>query len=211
MMLIQRRQLVPVVSFCETSTLESADMELGTDNWTGWGNPVSVASPGYGNGGLALIATDRTSWANGVYQRLQNLDCLVKGQKWDITAKVNLYDSTGNFSSCNPKILRDCPSVRLYYEIGPEIHGFLDYHDTDMLWKTGDWNDLQVSFPVPLDGMTQLSLIICGGQAGTVLKVDDVAFFPSQPSQQIEPPCGYENTILNGSFEHGSTKMGRLW
>jgi hypothetical protein len=189
----------PVMSFpCgDGNILANSDFEQGILSWVGYGNPRDVIAPGYDDVGKAIIATGRNNWSAGIYQSL-NLTCVAKSQRWQVSAKVKLYDeTTGNPVSCDTDVPMDCPLVRFYYRVGADGHYFYEYYDTDMIWREGNWNDLNVTVGIDLDEAVEIGIMISGGPIGAVLEVDDVAMIPIQGAMLEEIQEAERNDSIN--------------
>lgn len=124
------------------------------------------------------MASGRSEWGMGLRQ-FPNMECVVKGQEWLFNAKLRLTDEeTGNPVSCDPNTLHDCPLVRFVFAVGTD-HRWFEYPDADLNWSTtAEWNDFQVTVPIEIGDFSSISMIICGGRAGTILEADDVTMVP---------------------------------
>lgn len=172
--------------------LENGDMEENKlSTWAGYGNERAFSSPGYGGSGHSIVATGGVNWSRGVHQALEP-DCLEKGQEFTVRAKVKLYDTLTNQPiSCDrdkQESDQNCPMVRLYFLVGEENHQFFEYYDDEIVWTDGEWNDLEITFPIEVEPteVQRGNIILCGGPVNSTLEIDNVVMVPkAEPINQI--------------------------
>jgi hypothetical protein len=171
------------IGFPCVEVLRNADFEQGASYWRGNGNLRDITSPGYGDTGNAMAVTGRTHWSHGIYQVLADPACVVQGQEWRVQAQVKLFgEATLAPVTCDPAVRRSCPMVRLYYRKDGGLNGteyyFFEYYDYDLVWKLGEWNELNVVIPIEIDEASEVQLHFCGGPTGSGLEIDNISMTP---------------------------------
>mmetsp|Transcript_22402 Transcript_22402/g.33858 ORF Transcript_22402/g.33858 Transcript_22402/m.33858 type:complete len:1758 (-) Transcript_22402:89-5362(-) len=200
--------------------------------WSSFGSKIGLETPGYGDVGHAISASNRGSWAHGIFFWHVDLNCVTSEETWRVAFKVKLHyqDSGLPVTTCNPAAKSlDCPIVRMLIKYADGRNWWLTLHDTNMIWPTdGIWAEYSVDFSLPesyyTPDMTKFAPIICGGPANTVMVLDDLRFqrltlektptaAPTETAVPTISPTVYctKNSIRNHDFKIGNTDHWYGW
>ena len=163
----------------ENPDFEVADMTP----WRGWSGASISLVPGVTSN--AIYAGGRTAWRSGQRQNLEqeDLDCLPPGTFVNIDFKVKLIDeTTGQGVDCDPLSTTSCPLVTIR-------HSTFDYaYNRNKVWNPNGWNDFHGTYLVSGPWTTSVYLMVCGGEPGQAIVVDDITVaVGTSPAPTLSP------------------------